>query len=353
MKRGYKAIALALALTTVVSGCSLPDKVSVKELIMGKDKLDYNPVECVSMNDYKGVEVDCTVKDEEVQEAIQELLDKNKLQVKKGTCKKGDTVNIDYSGKKGGKKFDGGTAEDQTITLGSSNMIEGFDDAIIGMKVGEKKNAKMKFPKDYHEKSLAGQNVVFTLKLNYISKEATFDDAFVAKNTEYKTVAEYKENTKKKLAETKKTNAGYTAFETLMKDVKLKESPESLKEKWKTIISNELELQAKQSGMKVEDMLAMYNMDKESYLKEAVENQLKQVLAVEAIAQQEEIEISDKDIKEEIKVACSQSGQDETAYRKSFDEYYKGAQTLEDFISFNLKAKKILEVLKNNAKLKE
>ena len=83
MKRGYKAIALALALTTVVSGCSLPDKVSVKELIMGKDKLDYNPVECVSMNDYKGVEVDCTVKDEEVQEAIQELLDKNKLQVKK------------------------------------------------------------------------------------------------------------------------------------------------------------------------------------------------------------------------------------------------------------------------------
>lgn len=353
MKKAYMAVAIALAMTTIVSGCSAPDKLSVKEMMVGKDKLDYNPVECVSIKEYKGIEVDCTVKDEEIQEKIQELLDNNKIQQKKGTCKKGDTVNIDYSGKKDGKKFDGGTAEDQTITLGSSNMIAGFDDAIIGMKVGEKKDAKMKFPDDYGEKSLAGKKVVFTLKLNYISKDATFDDAFVAKHTAYKTVAEYKEETKKSLVASKKDSAGYTVFESIMKDIKLNNSPKSLHDRWEKIISNDLEMQAKQSGMEVDAMLAMYGMEKESYIKDSVDSQLKQVLAIESIAQQEEVEISEQDIKDEIKVACSQANQDEAAYRKSFDEYYKGAQTLEDFIETNLKAKKVLEILKNNAKLKE
>lgn len=353
MKKTYMAMALALAMSTMITGCSTAEVPSVKEMMVGKDKLDYNPVECVSMKDYKGIEVDCTVTDEEIQTEIDNLLESNKLQVKKGTCKKGDTVNIDYSGKKNGKKFDGGTAEDQTITLGSSNMIDGFDDAIIGMKVGEKKDAKMTFPKDYGEESLAGKEVVFTLKVNYISKDATFDDAFVAKNTDYKTVAEYKEGTKKSLAEEKKSSAGYTAFETLVSDMKITNTPQSLHDKWEKIISNDLELQAQQSGMEVDAMLSMYGLDKESYLKESVENQLKQVLAVEAIVQMEEIEITDQEVKDEIKVAVSQSGQEESAYRKSFDEYYQGAQTLEDFIEFNLKAKKILEVLKSNAKIKE
>ena len=211
----------------------------------------------------------------------------------------------------------------------------------------------MTFPKDYSEESLAGKEVVFTLKLNYISKDATFDDAFVAKNTDYKTVAEYKEGTKKSLAEKKKSSAGYTAFETLVSDMKITNTPQSLHDKWEKIISHDLELQAQQSGMEVDAMLSMYGMDKESYLKESVENQLKQVLAVEAIVQMEEIEITDQEVKDEIKVAVSQSGQEESAYRKSFDEYYQGAQTLEDFIEFNLKAKKILEVLKSNAKIKE
>lgn len=353
MKKTYMAVALALAMATMITGCSSSEVPSVKEMMVGKDKLDYNPSECVSMKEYKGIEVDCTVTDEEVQSEINELLENNKLQIKKGTCKKGDTVNIDYSGKKNGKKFDGGTAEDQTITLGSSGMIDGFDDAIIGMKVGEKKDAKMKFPKDYGEKSLAGKQVVFTLKLNYISKKATFDDAFVAKNTDYKTVAEYKEGTKKSLVEKKKSSAGYTAFETLTKDMKITNTPQSLHDKWEKIITNDLESNAKSSGVDVDTMLSYYGMDKETYLKESVENQLKQVLAVETIVQKEGIEITEQEIKDEIKVAVSQSGQEESAYRKSFDEYYKGEQTLEEFIEFNLKAKKILEVLKNNAKLKE
>ncbi len=353
MKKAYMAVAVALALSTMISGCSKAEVPSVKEMMVGKDKLDFDPSQCITLKDYKGIEVDCTVTDKEVQSEIDNLLDNNKIKIKKGTCKKGDTVNIDYSGKKDGKKFDNGTAEDQTIVLGESHMIDGFDDAIIGMKVGEKKDAKMTFPKDYSEKSLAGKDVVFTIKLNYISKDATFDDAFVAKNSDYKTVSEYKEGTKKKLAQNKKDSAGYTAFETLTKDAKVTNTPKSLEDKWRKIISNDLEMRAKQSGMEVDSMLSMYGMDKESYLKESVANQIKQILAVEYIVQKEGIEITDQEIKDEIKVALSQAGQSESDYRKSFDEYYQGAQTLEEFIEFNLKAKKILEVLKNNAKIKQ
>lgn len=356
MKKSYMAVAIALAMSTMITGCSASKVPSVKEMFVGKGSMDYDPVECVSIGEYKGIEVDCTVSDDEVQAEINNLLESNKVSVKKGTCKIGDIVNIDYTAKKNGKKFDSGSAEDQTITLGSSNMIsivEKFDDSVAGMKVGEKKTVKLKYNKEHPDKKLAGKEVSFTIKLNYISKNPEFDDKFVEKNTDYKTVDEFKQETKKKISASKKESAGYTAFDTLLGTVKVTTEPESLKQKWEKIISNDLDYQAKQSGVDAETMLSYYGMDKETYLKESVANQLKQVLAVEAIAEQEEIEITEQNIKDEIKTACTQTGQDENAYRKSFDEYYQGVQTLEQFIEFNLKAKNVLEILKSNAKIKE
>lgn len=356
LKKKYRAVALVLAMSTIMSGCSVSQIPSVKEMMVGVDKyeLDYDPVETIEKIDYKGVEVDCTVSDEEIQTEIDNLLESNKLQVKKGTCKKGDTVNIDYSGKKDGKEFDGGTAENQMITLGESSMIDGFDDAIIGMKVGEKKNAKMKFPKDYHEKSLAGQDVVFTIKLNYISKDATFDDAFVAEHTDYKTVDAYKEGTRKSMSETKKSQAGASVFEKLMGEAKVTNAPQSLHDKWEKIIRNDLEYQAKSYGVDVETLLAYSGLpEKETYVKNTVENQVKQVLLIEMIVEQEELEITEDDIKAEIEKACQEAGMSESDYRADFDEYYQGEQTLEEYMWFSLKAQKVLEILKDNAKIKE
>ena len=356
LKKKYRAVAVALAVSTILSGCSVSEIPSVRDMMVGENiyKMDYDPAESVTMPDYKGIEVDCTVSDDEIQEKIDSLLEANKLQIKKGTCKKGDTVNIDYSGKKDGKKFDGGTAEDQTITLGESNMIDGFDDAIIGMKVGEKKDAKMKFPKDYGEKSLAGKEVVFSLKVNYISKDATFDDDFVAKNTDYQSVAAFKDGTRRTLSEEKKEQAGYSAFEKLMKEAKVVNTPQSLHDKWENIANNELESQAQMYNMDVDTLLSYSGyQDKETYLKESVENQIKQELVVESIFEQEGLEITEEEVKDEIGVACKQTDKSESDYRAEFDEYYKGELTLEEYIIFNLKAKKVLEILKDNAKIKE
>lgn len=363
LKKKYRAVAVVLAVGTIMSGCSVSEIPSVKDMMIGENKyeMDYDPVESVTMPDYKGIEVDCTVSDDEIQEEIESLLEANKQQekIEKGTCKNGDTVNIDYSGKKDGKKFDGGTAEDQTITLGSSSMIDGFDDAIIGMKVGEKKDAKMKFPEDYRDESLAGEEVVFTIKVNYISKDIPltlddFDDDFVAKNTDYQSVATYKDGTRRTLAEEKKEQAGYTVFQELMKEAKVVNTPQSLHDKWETIANNELESQAQMYNMKVDELMPYIGyQDKETYLKEIVEGQVKQELMVESIFEQEGLKISEKDVKDEIGVACEQTGKSESDYRAEFEEYYKGAQTLDDFILFNLKAKKVLEILKDNAKIKE
>lgn len=355
MKKKYMAIALALSLSTFVTGCSSSSVPSVKEMMVGEDteSLDYDPVECVEVPAYKGVEVDCTVSEDEIQKEIDTLLANNKIKIKKGNCKLGDTVNIDYSGKRNGKKFDGGTAEDQTITLGESGMIDGFDDAIIGMKVGDKKDAKMTFPKDYHDEKLAGKDVVFTLKLNYIMREAALDDAFIKKNTDYDSVSAYKEGTKKILAEEKKNSAGYTAFQKIMEGVTVKNVPQSMTDKWTKIITSDMEAQAKQYGMDVDTMASYYGMEKDAYIKQSTDNQIKQVLVVQYIMQKEGIEVTEQDIKDDIKKACEQAGQEEAAYRKSFDEYYNKAQTLEEFIKFNLQAQKLLELLKENVKIKE
>ena len=354
-KKKYRAVALVLAMSTIMSGCSASEIPSVKEMLVGENKyeLDYDPVECITMMDYKGVEVDCTVSDEEIQDKIDSLLEENKLQVKEGTCKMGDTVNVDYSGKCNGKEFDGGTAEDETITLGESGRIDGFDQAIVGMKVGEKKDAKMKFPKNYWNESLAGKDVVFTFKVNYISKDATFDDAFVAEHTDYQSVVTYKDGTRRTLSEEKKSKADYTVFEKLMEDAKVDFTPQSLHDKWENMINIDLESQAQSEGTDVDTMLAKYGLDKETYVNGTIENQIKQELVIESIAEQEGIVISEKAVNDELGVACEQTGKSESDFRAEFEEYYQGNQTADEYIVFNLKVKEVLEILKNNAKIIE
>ena len=159
--------------------------------------------------------------------------------------KKNQLINFDYEGKVNGKAFDGGTAESQFLRVGSGKMIDGFEDALVGMKVGEKKDAKVTFPKDYRETSLAGKEAVFTLKVNYIYKEAT--DALVAKldstyNT--KTVKAFKEAAKKELESQNEQQMLSTAMSKITSEAKISKVPDELIKKIKAIQSKSLESQA-------------------------------------------------------------------------------------------------------------
>ena len=185
MKKKYIVAILLGLMTCMLTGCSTDSIPSFHAMLFGEEEyvsLGYDPSDYVTLGKYKNIEVEKSVSDSDVQSALDSMIaagDEKEVKSSDTVVKKNQLINFDYEGKVNGKAFDGGTAESQFLRVGSGKMIDGFEDALVGMKVGEKKDAKVTFPKDYRETSLAGKEAVFTLKVNYIYKEAT--DALVAK----------------------------------------------------------------------------------------------------------------------------------------------------------------------------
>lgn len=374
MKKQITVISIVLVIAMVMTGCSWED---VKSKFVGGDNSasgtsisldEIDTEECITLGTYKGVEVDCTVSDDEIQSQIDTLLSSNPnvKKIKKGTCKKGQSVNIDYVGKMNGKKFDGGSEEGRTIVLGSSGFIDGFDDGVIGMKVGEKKDVKLKFPSEYQPNpDLAGKDAVFTVTVNYIEKseDAKFDDAFVKKNTNYKTVAEYKTKTKESLVNSKKESAGSTALETVQSSSKFLSIPDALKESCNNQLDSYYHYMATSYGYTdFNAFLTQMNMTEDAYKKtlaESADTLAKTQLLTAAIAAKENLSVTDDEIKKEISdaVAANASsggdGADESALREQFKSIYGDAITLEEYFKINLLNDKVINFLKENAKIKE
>ena len=134
------------------------------------ENLDLN--EYLKVGDYKGLETAAftvEITEDEIQTQINSELEaaaKTEEIAGDVAIADGDTVNIDYTGKKDGKKFDGGSAKGEELVIGSGSFIDGFESGLIGKKVGEKVTLNLTFPEDYTEKSLAGEDVVFTVTIN-------------------------------------------------------------------------------------------------------------------------------------------------------------------------------------------
>lgn len=374
MKKQITVISIVLVIAMVMTGCSWED---VKSKFVGTDNSasgtsisldEIDTEECVTLATYKGVEVDCTVSDSEIQSQIDTLLSNNPnvKKIKKGKCKNGQSVNIDYVGKMNGKKFDGGSEEGRTIVLGSSGFIDGFDDGVIGMKVGEKKDVKLKFPSPYEPNpDLAGKDAVFTVTLNYIEKseEAKFNDAFVKKNTSYKTVAEYKTKTKESLVNSKKESAGATAMDTVQNNSKFLSIPEELKTSCSNQMDSYYRYMATSYGYSdFNTFLTQVNMTEDTYkqtVAEGAESLAKTQILTAAIAKKEGMSVTDDEVKKAISDAvaanASSGGEDvdENSLREQFKSIYGDAITLEDYYKINLLSDKVINFLKENAKIKE
>lgn len=372
MRNKGKAVAIALVAATVLTGCSWND---VSEKFIGTQAAQtqvitggaieiesYSPEQCVTLGQYKGIEIDCTVSDEDIQSQINNLLSQGTSykKIKKGTAANGMDINIDYSGKVDGKKFDGGSAEDQMIVLGQSGFIDGFDDGVAGMKVGETKDLHLQFPDKYErEPSLAGKKVVFTVKLNYIAERTTpkFNDKFVAENTNYKTVAEYKEKTKAEIAQSKKANAGVTAFSDVIKGSKVVQMPATLKEAEKLQIRTYTENQIRSIGMDVETYLTQSGqMTKEDYEKQLdvlAEDNALMLMVMEAIAAKENINCTKEEQDKALQTTLSQAGVTEEQYRTDYQKIYGDAFTFEEFLRQSVLYDKVVAFIEENAIIKE
>ena len=127
----------------------------------------------VKIDAYTGLKIkkyEYNVTDADVDAEVKKLLERNanEIEVKDRASKNGDKVNIDFSGSVDGEKFAGGTADDYDLVLGSGSFIPGFEEQVVGMKIGEKKDITVKFPDDYQADNLKGKNAVFAIKLNKI-----------------------------------------------------------------------------------------------------------------------------------------------------------------------------------------
>ncbi len=372
MKKKYTILALLAIAAMVMTGCSWEE---VKEKFVGVSTgaavdeaatgsavveiEDYTAGDCVTLGEYKGVEVDCTVSEEEIQEQIDSLVAANPTKVKKGKAKKGMKVNIDYTGKKDGKEFDGGTAQSQEITLGESGFIDGFDDGVIGMKVGQTKDLNLTFPSDYGEKSLAGQDVVFTVKLNHIVKDGVFNDAMVKKTSDYKTTEEWKKAKKKELADEKKSSAGSTVLSKIFDSSTVKKLPETMRkaELQQADYYYRQQISSAAPSLTFAQALSQmgYTMDLyESQLSSTAESNAKMQLIMEAIAEKEGFLPTDEEVKNYINEQMTTAGYaNEAEFRSGYEQIYGKAISFEDYMKRSYLYEKMLEFLANNASLKE
>ncbi|WP_243130543.1 MULTISPECIES: trigger factor, partial [Roseburia] len=167
----------------------------------------------ITIGQYKGLTLDNSVEavtDDMVDGRVQEELQNKAEEVTEGTVQNGDIVTINYVGTKDGVAFDGGTANNYELTIGSGTFIDGFEDGIIGMKKGQTKDLDLTFPEEYSSEELAGQEVVFKVTLQSFKRAPELTDDWAAKNTDCKTAEDYKKEIRKTLEEEAKTSAQNT-----------------------------------------------------------------------------------------------------------------------------------------------
>ncbi len=226
----------------------------------------------ITIGQYKGLSLEKvveTITDTELEGSISQDLEMTKEEVKDGVVEDGDTVTVNYVGTENGKEFNGGSAEDQEITIGSGGYIPGFEDGILGMKKGETKDVPLTFPEDYIEPSMAGKDVVFKITLQSFKRAPELNDDWVAKNTEYKTVEEYREGKKKLLQENAEQMADSVLYQTAWNQVneasEVKEYPEKDVKEAYAEFETQIKSYAKQGGMELEDYLESQQVSQEAF----------------------------------------------------------------------------------------
>lgn len=266
----------------------------------------------VEVKDYKGIEVEKTVNavtDEDINKEADKLREKNVriITVDDRAAEMGDDVVIDFEGFKDDVAFEGGKAEDFTLSLGSGQFIPGFEEAIAGHNAGEQFDINVTFPEEYQVKELAGAPAVFKINLKSISKKELpeLDDDMIKDSTEFETVDEYKADVKSKLEEAAEKAADAQVEEKLFDTVianMTAEIPQVMFDNRVNEMINELSQRLQPQGITL-DLYLQYTgqtMDtlKKAYMEQA-EKQVKLRLALEQIVKNEGIEASEEEINEE------------------------------------------------------
>lgn len=226
----------------------------------------------------------------------------------KRAAKLDDEVIIDFVGKKDDVAFDGGSAKDYKLKLGSGQFIPGFEDGIVGHEPGDKFDLKLKFPKEYHSKDLAGASVVFEVLLKQVNEIETpkIDDELAKKTGAFPTLKELKADIKKNLEAQGKQRAD-EAFKDALLDELVKgsktEAPEALVEDQANLIREDILRNLQARGTTLEDYLKHSKQTKESWekdVKEAAKNRVIGHIVVAKLGEELKIEVTDKEVEQQV-----------------------------------------------------
>ena len=261
----------------------------------------------VTIADYKGITLDNSVQevtDEAVENRVAENLKSSAEAVtdENATIQNGDTATINFVGTKDGEAFEGGTGNNYDLVIGSGSMIPGFEEGIVGMKKGETKDVPVTFPENYRNTELAGQDAVFQITVQSFKRPPELTDDWVAANTDYKTVDEYKANVRTQLEQEAQEQADNslrsTAWSTVYTNSEVVEYPEKDVEEAAKTFRNQAEAYAKQGNMELEDFVASQGVsmdDFEAQCQQYAQAKVKQDLIIQGIMDAEGMTLEDEE----------------------------------------------------------
>ena len=303
----------------------------------------------ITIGEYKGLILDNTVDaitDDDVQSQIDQELQDKAEPVSEG-AKEGDLVTVNYTGTIDGQTFDGGTANNYDFVIGDGQMFTEFEDGVTGMQKGDTKEIQIDFPSDYGDSTLAGKTAVYKVTVQNVRRTAELTDEWVAKNTDYTTVDEYKEGVRSKLEADAKQSAQEvlknTAWSTVLENSEVKEYPQEDIDGAVSEFKKSMELYAKQADMTLEEFISSQGISQDDFdeqCQQYAEGKVKQNLIVQGIMDAEGLSLDDKESLQLQEKLVKQMGAGNLAelvgtYGQDYVDESVGLLRVEDFIISN------------------
>lgn len=311
----------------------------------------------VTLGKYMGVQVtkiDTSVTEEEVMAEIDRERESNArmITVEDRPVADGDTAVIDFEGFVDGVAFEGGKGENHSLVIGSHSFIDTFEEQLVGKNAGEEVEVNVTFPEEYHAAELAGKPAVFKVKINEIkAKELPeLDDEFAQDVSEFDTLAEYKESVEKKLVERKEADAKRTkedeAIQKIIDKSKM-EIPDAMVDTQTRSMVDDFANRIAQQGLSMEQYMQFTGMTVEKMMEQMKPEALKRIqssLVLEAIAKEENIEVSDEEVDEELKKMAEMYGMEV----EKLKEYMGDAE--KDSMKKDMAIQKAVDLIMENIK---
>lgn len=276
------------------------------------ERPDYQASDYVTLGEYKGlnVQIDLTASEDEIEEEVDSAVSQADVmeEVTEGTVAEGDIVSIDYEGKLDGEAFDGGTAKDYDLEIGSHSFIDGFEDGLIGVSIGDTVDLNLTFPENYFSEDLAGQEVVFTVTVHSLKRMPELTDELISTMTdgEYTTVEDYKASIRASLEEEKEAQKESMIISDLFTQIvansTINDYPEELVAYSAQEMTDYYTEMAESFSMEYADFLSMYlGMTEDEFNEQvilAVQQNLQQEMYLKAIAEAEGVELTEEEYAE-------------------------------------------------------